>query len=75
VTPEVVQAVLLRDGADLAGGSDAGLDGACERECNWTVPPTPLSGRVGNALTQLNDSNIVRDVRECQILIHDCLAH
>ena len=37
--------ILLRDGADLAGGSDAGLDGACGRECNWTVPPTPLSGR------------------------------
>jgi len=47
----------------------------CGRECNWTVPPTPLSGRVGNALMQLNDSSIVRDVRECQILIHDCLAH
>jgi hypothetical protein len=32
-----------------------------------------LSGRVGNALMQLNDSSIVRGVRECQILIHDAL--
>lgn len=45
----------------------------CGRGCSWTVPPKLSSGRVGNALMQLNDSSIVRGVRECQILIHDAL--
>lgn len=45
----------------------------CGRGCSWTVPPMLSSGRVGNALMQLNDSSIVRGVRECQILIHDAL--
>ena len=43
----------------------------CGRECSWTVPSTLSSGRVGNALMQLNNSSIVRDMRECQILMHD----
>lgn len=47
----------------------------CGWECSWIVPPMLLRGRVGNALMQLNDSNIVGDVRECQILIHDAFLH